>query len=442
VETTEDIPGRAVDLAPVTPSLRQRLAQSQGKRYRWIVWSALCVVNFNQNVQMYAASMLVPYLLAELELSYSLAGTLLSAYSLALAVVITPIGMLGDRLGARRVLMAGQVLMLAGTLLFALANSFAIAFLSRIVTGVGATAAITTSGPLAAFWFSVREFRVVHGTGTAVGKAGSVAVMWFLPTFIVLLGWRLGYGVVSITGPLALLAAMLFIASRPADVGLPPVQMFDAAAAAKGGHDAERLSLWHVIRRPGVLALAGASLFYFAAYFSSINWLPTYLANVLGMDKVEAGFQSGIVLWGTILGYVLTGPAANRIGRCRPLYTGGLALSGVSIGVLALGVGGLPGPVLAVFFVLLGLFCSGLLFMTPMLAVLVPRSSMATASGFVFTTSYIGAVALPPLIGAVADLTGSLAIAFWLPAACAILGALVSLLIDEPSYPTQPPSEQ
>ncbi|MHB1007337.1 MAG: MFS transporter [Chloroflexota bacterium] len=441
MEQPPDLAG--AELAPLAPakaasaSLRYRLATSTGANYRWVVWAALGVINFNQNAQMYMLGIIVPYLLAELQLSYALAGTLVSAYLLSIALVITPVGILGDRLGGRRVLIVGTATMIAGSFLFAVADSFSVAFVSRIITGLGATAAITMSGPLAAYWFSVRQFRVVHGLGTGVGKVGSVAAMWVVPPLVVVIGWRLGFGVVSLAGPLALAAAVLVLASKPADVGLPPVDVL--AGPARQQRDGERrLGLWQLLRRPSVAPLAVASFFYFAAYFGSINWLPSYLAEVLKLDKVGAGFQSGIVLWGTIAGYLLTGPAANRLGRCRPLYTGGFFLAGILITSLALDVSGLPGWVLPPFFFVLGIACSGLLFMTPMLAVLVPRGSLATASGLVFTTSYLGAVVMPPLMGLVADTTGSLAQGFWLTAACGFLGAVASLFIHEPAYPTAP----
>ena len=402
-----------------------------------MVWAALAVINFNQNAQMYMLGILVPYLLAELQLSYALAGTLVSAYMLSIALAITPVGIVGDRLGGRRVLIAGTAAMIAGSFLFGIANSFPLAFFSRILTGLGATAAISMTGPVAAYWFSVRQFRVVHGVGTGIGKVGSVAAMWVVPPLILVVGWRLGFGAVSLAGPIALAAAVLILASKPADVGLPPVDAF-AGPARQQQEGESRLGLWQVLRRPSVAPLCFASFFYFAAYFGSINWLPSYLAEVLKLDKVGAGFQSGIVAWGTIVGYLLTGPAANRLGRCRPLYTGGFLLAGVLITILALDVSSLPGWILPPFFLLLGIACSGLLFMTPMLAVLVPRGSLATASGLVFTTSYLGAVAMPPLMGMVADSTGSLAQGFWLTAACGFLGAVASLFIHEPAYPTAP----
>jgi MFS family permease len=45
--------------------------------------------------------------------------------------------------------------------------------------------------------------------------------------------------------------------------------------------------------------------------------------------------------------------------------------------------------------------------------------------------SFLGQMAGPPLVGAVADRTGLLTNGFWLAAGCALLGFGISLLIKE-----------
>ena len=400
---------------------------------------SIIVINFNQNAQLYAASILTPSLLTELNLSYALGGTLISAYMLSLALVITPAGMIGDKLGGRLVFLAGAAFMSAGSLSLTLAGDFNLAFLSRVITGIGAAAVITMTGPITSYWFDVRQFRVVHGMGTAISKIGAVFSTWVMPPLILALGWRLGYGVLSLAGPISLVVGLALLTSKPTDVGLPAMQLWvDPRATAEGAEADRCLGVWQLLRLRSMVPLCIASLFYFGAYFGAVNWVPTYMARVLGMNSVEGGFETGMIVWGTVIGYAITGPAANRLGRCRPLYLGGLACTGCLTALFATAVPQLPAWVLPPLLLLNGLAFSGLLLMTPMLAVLVPRGSLATGSGIVFTTSYLGAVALPPLIGAAADLTGSLAVAFWLPAACGFLGVLAALFIHEPTYPTGP----
>src|SRR2546426_10643945 len=80
-------------------------------------------------------SALLPSIIVELQLSYTRAGLLASAFFYAYVLMQIPSGLLGDRFGRRRILVLG---LLGGALaagLTGLAGSFAALFIARAVTG-------------------------------------------------------------------------------------------------------------------------------------------------------------------------------------------------------------------------------------------------------------------------------------------------------------------
>src|SRR2546422_4684730 len=80
-------------------------------------------------------SALLPSIIDELQLSYTKAGLLASAFFYAYVLMQIPAGLLGDRFGRRRILLLG---LLGGSLaagLTGLAGSFATLFLARALTG-------------------------------------------------------------------------------------------------------------------------------------------------------------------------------------------------------------------------------------------------------------------------------------------------------------------
>ncbi|MHB1133888.1 MAG: MFS transporter [Chloroflexota bacterium] len=413
-------------------ALRLHLARRLGLQYRWVVWLAISLGAFFQNFQLFSFAVLVPSLLAELGLSYAVAGTLSSAYTLASIVVMAPLGAAGDRLGWRPLLIAGMLAMSAGSFVFAAAQSYVWAMLGRVLLGLGASVIMVMPPALLASWFGKSQYRSVLGLHISLGKTGSILATWLLPSLIVAFGWRLGFAAVSVIGPLAFLAAFL-VANQPSEVGLRGRDSFAVPRASRG---AERLapppSLLEVARDRNIWLLAFSQGMLFIAYLGTVNWIPTYLKVVTGASEVEGGFQAGFILWGTIVGFALSGYAVNWLGRARPLYSAALLGTTVMTALIAASLlPALPTWLWPPFMFVYGLFLSMMVLINLLVASLVSPRAIGASMGLVFTISFIGQMAGPPLVGAVADRTGLLTNGFWLAAGCALLGFCTSLLIKE-----------
>src|SRR5438093_12557782 len=80
-------------------------------------------------------SALLPSIIVELQLSYTRAGLLASAFFYAYVLMQIPSGLLGDRFGRRRILLLGLVGGALSAGLTGLAASFATLFLPPALTG-------------------------------------------------------------------------------------------------------------------------------------------------------------------------------------------------------------------------------------------------------------------------------------------------------------------
>ncbi|MCL4467084.1 MAG: MFS transporter [Chloroflexi bacterium] len=237
----------------------------------------MALVAFNQMTQMFAYSVLIPSLMAELHLTYALAGTLTSAYTLAMCATMAPVGIIGDRLGVRALVLAGTVALLLGAFLFASASNYPVALASRLLVGAGAGVALALPPPVLAYWFNKSEYKSVTGLQISVGKTGSVVATWVLPPLVVALGWRLGYSAMSLVGVATLLLVFAVQANRPSEVGLP-----DSLGMAVSDDQRERsapeppLPFRQMVRQRDLLLLAISQALIYIAYFGMTNWLPTY----------------------------------------------------------------------------------------------------------------------------------------------------------------------
>src|SRR2546422_9146606 len=80
-------------------------------------------------------SALLPSIIDELQLSYTRAGLLASAFFYAYVIMHIPSGLLGDRFGRRRILVLGLLCGALSAGLTGLAGSFATLFTARTLTG-------------------------------------------------------------------------------------------------------------------------------------------------------------------------------------------------------------------------------------------------------------------------------------------------------------------
>jgi hypothetical protein len=132
------------------------------------------------------------------------------------------------------------------------------------------------------------------------------------------------------------------------------------------------------------------------------------------------------------LGFAISGPAANYFGRTRPLYTGGIVATALLTILFATGtVAGMPAWSWPLLMVVYGLCLSPMVFILPILTSLVPVRSLGTAGGVALTVGYMGGMVASPIMGAIVDVSGSLATSFWFAVLCPGLGALTSSLIVE-----------
>jgi len=114
---------------------------------------------------------LLPHYVHTLGLSKSQAGAVIGVYSAATLVFALPVGRVADRLGPRRITVAGVALLAVSTLAYAFAGSFWVLFAARGVQGV--SSAISWTAGLA--WLSAAT--PAERRGSALGTAMTMGTL-------------------------------------------------------------------------------------------------------------------------------------------------------------------------------------------------------------------------------------------------------------------------
>ncbi len=300
----------------------------------------------------------MPFVGKEFGLSAVTLGWVLTAYTLAAAMLLVPFGRLADIVGRRRILAAGLALDITGSLIGALAPSVTVLILARVVQGVGGAMIFGTSVAILTSVYPQQARGRALGlsvastyTGLSLGPVlgGFVVHAW---------GWR---GVFVVTVPIAASAFFLTAARLKGEWADARGEKFDITGAAIFGaalislmYGFSRLpsSLGFALTAAGALALAGFvgfelrvpaplldlglfrhnRIFAFSNLAALINYSSTwavgfllslYLQDIKGLGPREAG----LVLIAQPVMMALCSPFAGRLSdRTEPRVLASLGM--------------------------------------------------------------------------------------------------------------------
>jgi DHA2 family multidrug resistance protein-like MFS transporter len=333
-------------------------------RSRWLALATLNLAVLLVAVDATVLNLALPALAADLDPSATQTLWILDVYSLVLAGLLVPAGTLSDRLGRRRVLLAGCALFGVASVLAAFAPSAEALIAARVLLAVGgATIMPSTLALIRAIFTTPRERTLAIGLWSAMAAAGAAVgpvlggvlleSFWWgsvflinVPVMVVLLvagrallpevrdpapgTWDVPSVGASIVGLVALVAAVKEAAKD--GVGLAPAALALLAVAAltwfvrRQGRLATPLIDVTLFRRPSFTGAVLGTLFALLALSGLLLFVSQYLQLVLGHGPLEAGLRLLPLTLGALVGAPLTARLVHAVG-VRATVTAGLLLS-------------------------------------------------------------------------------------------------------------------
>ena len=321
----------------------------------------------------------------EFGLSDSQKGLMVAVPLLGGAVLRLALGLLTDRVGARRAAILGMSLTILPLMMGWLwADSFNKMLLVGLLLGVSG-ASFAAALPLASRWYPARHQGLAMGIAGA-GNSGTALATFFGPRLAVVWGWHAVFGLALI--PLLVTLAFFLIFAKDSPQQPAPRPLADYADVLKLG-DTWWFCLLYSITFGGFVGLAS---------FLNIFFLSQY-----GLSKVQAGnFATFCVIAGSAL-RPLGGYLADRFGGVRML-TWLYLIAGATM----LGLSTLP-PLLAGTILLFAAMASlgmgnGAVFQ------LVPQRfprEIGVTTGVIGAAGGFGGFLLPTVLGSIKQATGS-----------------------------------
>lgn len=377
-------------------------------------------------------------IIAELGISNTAAGVLTGAIPLMYIPIGLASGLIIDRIGSRRGIGLGLMLLGIGHAARAGATDFLTMLLPTLLMGVGGTGVTFGLPKLVSDLFPPER----SGSMSSIYLIGSylgTALAFSLGRPILgpyLGGWR---GAFQATGLFVILFAVgwLFIGRFL----LPRVKYVDADTDREDqtfSFASLRRDLSQVFSHRDLRLLVVIGTMYLLVLHGSQAWLATVL-EVRGLGVVLAGTITSILVAGRFLGTISIPPLSDRLGLRRPMIMlcGGLATLG-SVGLLVSGRM-VWATILVVFVIGVGLGgVSPLMRALPIeLDGIGPRLT-ATATGLIYAIGEIGGFLGPFLVGALQDATGTYTAGFSLLAGGGLVIIAAGAKMTEPgSEPAQ-----
>ena len=362
----------------------------------------------------------LPVLREDLGLDFVTAGWLTSIYYAIGAVVAVAVGLLSDRAGPRRLMLAGAAFLGVGSLMGGLVSGSAWLLVARFIEGFGFVGVTVTAPKLISAAARPRDYGLAFGIWGAYMPIGMAIAMLVAPALLDAVGWR-GFWLVS-AALVALFVAALGWSLHPRR--WPAA--FDSQALDWSGvrTTLARAALW----------LFGLSFaFYTLQWFAIMTWLPTFLIETQGRSAAGAAVWGALVVAVNALGnFAAAWLMHRRAPRWALIGIAFCAMGGASAGIFLSGTPGALKIVLAFVFSAVG----GLL---PAAAIAgaaahAPRAAfVAMASGFVVQGAAIGSLLGPPVMATAVEGLGGWAASWWvmLAVSAAGLGLVAGLVAAE-----------
>ena len=293
---------------------------AKGKRARSLF--SFCSFHFVDDGFGDSIYLLLPFIAAELHLSFSQVGFLKGVFSASMSLVQFPLSLLGERIGELSVIAAGSLGLAAGFLLLSMSYTFPTILLSLILAKGTAGGQHGLSSSILSRVFEASGRRAAMGTYNFSGDAGKVCLPFLLTLMINLWGWRPALLILAIGG-MAVAPVLWTLADRKRVNPSPPPAEERPVIKARG---------WGIQDRKSFSALLTIGIIDIAARNALLTFLP-FLLLQKGIPVAQVGFALTLLFAGGAVGKFACGVLAEWFGII-PMVVGTEILT--TIGILSL----------------------------------------------------------------------------------------------------------
>ena len=245
-------------------------------------------------------------LASDLALSAADLGFLTSVYFIVFAAFQTPLGVLLDRFGPRRV-QAG-LLMVAGVggALFAMSGNFFVLSIARGLIGLGVSGCLMAAIKANVLWFPKERLPLVNGLTATFGTLGALSGTVPVEILFDAYGWRTIFAILSVASFGVAIVVFFMVPEKKSEGSIEAGNRPSYMDQIKDlGKIYSSPFFWHV----GVIALVHNSVFL--SY--QALWMGPWLRDVAGLSFSSVAETLLWMNFGMFIGVLFFGTLADRL---------------------------------------------------------------------------------------------------------------------------------
>ncbi|MGC4252508.1 MAG: MFS transporter [Sphingobium sp.] len=251
----------------------------------------------------------------DLHLDKEQLGLVLGAFGLSYALFEIPMGLLGDKLGARRVLARIVFLWSIFTALTGAAWNMASMWTVRFLFGAGEAGCFPNLTRMLSQWLPRGERIRAQALLWASTRWGGAIAPPLALLGINLFGWRWSFVALAALGGIWCLFFLARFRERPADhpgVNAAELALLEDSQALVEQHDA---AWWRILARPQTMLMMIQYFCWSYVWYFFVTWMPTYLQEAHGQSAAATAGLSVLPLFFGGLGSLVSGMLPLAIPR-------------------------------------------------------------------------------------------------------------------------------
>lgn len=404
-------------------------------RKRTIVLILLCVISVITFLDRINITMAGSHIMNDLNISLEQWGWILSAFIISYGLLQIPLGILGDRLGQRKVLTGIVIWWSVFTILTGFAGGFASLLLIRFAFGIGEAGAYPCITGAVGRWFPKTETGRAQGYIWAASRLGGALTPFIVIPVILHLGWKEAFYILGALGMIWVAIWYFYYRDSPSSLKGISQKEINEIGSSQAQTSAKTAIPWKKITKSKQFWLIISMYWFYAwATWFFFSWFPTFMEKGRGFEMKELNWAIAIPflmsMLGNISGGYLTDSLTKRLGvkaGRRIMGVSGLTFASVFMFLAAF----IPGKIQV--FVFLSL-CFGVLdMMLPSawaVCLDVGKKYGGALSGAMNTAGNIGGFVCASMFGYVVKATGNYNFPLFIISLMLMISALLFSFID------------
>ena len=379
-------------------------------KYRWKIIAAVAFCYLIYAVVVQNIPPILGILIDTFHISHTEAGVLMSLALFPAIVLSLPGGLLADRFGIRITGTVALAIMILGTVIVAMGNSYWVLGLGRLIIGLGAAVLVVALPKIITTWFAGREIGLAMGVYHTAYPLGTILALNFAGILAYSLGWQVPIWGSAVLCAVALLLFIVFIREAKNE----------QSETLKSGN------LLGAIKEAGwkIWCVGIAWAFFAGCTISYFTYAPDYFISS-GKDVTQAGLIASAPMFGSIVLAALVGMLVDRV-RKKWLFAV-IGLAGVALMLFLI-------PQFTNYAVLLAISMGIFVAMfTPasfaLPAEMLPERVRGIGFGIILTCLGLGNALGPAIAGMCRDVTGNYWCSFMAMAIMVFLGIIPLVIV-------------